>query len=340
MAGGVVGGVEFFDAGDEDLDGFAGELYLRHADGGEGRVDELGEVDVVEADDGHVFGDAEAACLEGAEGADGHEVVGAEDGGGRLGVVEQFGHAGHAAFELVVAFDDELFFGDAAGGGHGLVEGDAAEGGGVLVEGSADEADLGVAEGDEVADGLFHAVAVVDHDGVLGEGLLGDVDEDHGDVAGGEVAEDGVFDAEGHDGDAVDVALDEATEAVLDLGVVVGGADEELVVALDGGLFEALDELGEEGVGDVGDEEADESAASGDEGAGLGVGEVVELADGVADACSHGRVDGRDVVDCAGDGGDGDAGEPGNIAYIKAHAVVGVCCCFYSPGHRFIMIVS
>ena len=278
-------------------------------------------MDVVKADDGHVLGDAEAALVEGAKGADGGEVVGAEDGGRRMRCVEKLGHAEHAAFQLVIALDDEALLRGAAGGVHGGEEGDAAEAGGVLGEGAADEANVAVAEGDEMLDGLLHAVEVIDHKGVgtkrasrgfpWGEDFLRDVDEDHGDVAAGELFEDGIFDAEGHDGDAIDVALDHAAQAVLELGVVVGGTNEELVAVADGGGLEALDEFGEEGVGDVRDEEAEEARAAGDEGAGLGVGVVVEIAYGLADAGGHGGVDGGDVVDGAGGGGDGDVGGAG-----------------------------
>jgi hypothetical protein len=63
------------------------------------------------------------------------------------------------------------------------------------------------------------------------------------------------------------------------LGFVVGGADKDLVAVGDGDVFKSLDEFGEEGVGDFGDDEAEELTATGDEGAGLDVGEVVEFVD-------------------------------------------------------------
>ncbi len=43
-----------------------------------------GELDVVEADDGEVFGDAQAGLGGGADGADGHQIRAGEDRRGRL----------------------------------------------------------------------------------------------------------------------------------------------------------------------------------------------------------------------------------------------------------------
>ena len=80
----------------------------------------------------------------------------------------------------------------------------------------------------------------------------------------------------------------------------------------DGDLFELLDELGEEGVGDLGDDEAEEPALAGDERTGLGVGKVVEFVDRFPDARGECGIDRWHVVDGAGDGGDGDSGMRGD----------------------------
>ena len=80
----------------------------------------------------------------------------------------------------------------------------------------------------------------------------------------------------------------------------------------DGNLFEALDEFGEEWVGDVFNDDAEEAAAAGDKGARVGVGEVVELLDRLPDALGELLAyDGR-AIDGAGDGGDGDLGQRGH----------------------------
>ena len=51
-----------------------------------------------------------------------------------------------------------------------------------------------------------------------------------------------------------------------------------------GNLFKARDQFGEERVGDVLDDNAQDAAASRDQAARVGVGEVVELLDGLPDA--------------------------------------------------------
>ena len=131
--------------------------------------------------------------------------------------------------------------------------------------------------------------------------------------------EQGFFDAEGHDRDAFDFALEHAANAVRhSLGVVVGGADKDLVAVFDGNIFKPLDQLGEERVGDFGDDEAEELAAAGDQGASLSVGEVVEFVDDLPYALGYFGVDGGDVIDGAGDGRDGDIRGAGDGADVHA----------------------
>ena len=47
--------------------------------GGQGGPDQTGDRDIVEADDGHVFRDAQARILKGQHRADGHVVIAGED---------------------------------------------------------------------------------------------------------------------------------------------------------------------------------------------------------------------------------------------------------------------
>ena len=93
----------------EGFKGGAREIGAGEADGGQGRQRELGEVDVVEADDGEVLGHAQAFHVSGAQDADGGHVVGADDGRGARGERLQLAEAGDAALERVVALDDPLF---------------------------------------------------------------------------------------------------------------------------------------------------------------------------------------------------------------------------------------
>src|SRR5665213_2950581 len=133
-------------------------------------------------------------------------------------------------------------------------------------------------EDGEMLNGFIDAGVVVDCEDVAERTGGRGIDEDDGDVVYCEAIEEEVFYAEGHDGDAVDFAFEHAAGTEFHgLGFVVGGADEDLVAVGYGDLLELLDEFGEEGVGNFGDDEAEEFAFAGDEGAGLGVGEVVEV---------------------------------------------------------------
>jgi hypothetical protein len=83
-----------------------------------------------------------------------------------------------------------------------------------------------------------------------------------------------------------------------------------------GDLFELLDEFGEEGVGDLGDDETKQSASARDERACLGVGEVVEIGDGLPHASSEDGVYGGDVIDGARDSRDRDTGKRRDAADV------------------------
>ena len=70
--------------GAQGCDGGAGELEAGHLNCGERRNGDLGDVDVVEADDRKIVGYAQACAIELVQDADGGHVVGAHDGGGHL----------------------------------------------------------------------------------------------------------------------------------------------------------------------------------------------------------------------------------------------------------------
>jgi hypothetical protein len=110
---------------------------------------------------------------------------------------------------------------------------------------------------------LADAVVVVDLEDADAGAVRADVDEDQRNFAFGELVEQGLFEAEGHDGDAFDFALQHAADAVRHaLGIVVGGADQNLVAVFDGDVFKALNEFRKEGVGDFRDQQAEELAAA------------------------------------------------------------------------------
>src|SRR5258708_30185887 len=138
--------------------------------------------------------------------------------------------------------------------------------------GAADERDIFVPQPEQMLEALQYAVMIVDLEQADARSIRPYVDEDQRYFAFGELIEEGLLDAEGHRGYAIDFALEHAADAVGHaLGFVVGGADEDLVAIGDGDIFKPLDQLGEERIGDFRDDEAEELAAAGDEGAGLGV---------------------------------------------------------------------
>ncbi len=97
--------VEAGDEGEEEVDGGAGHLLQRLADGGELGVELRGDGDVVEADHRDVAGHGEAGLADGGDGAIGGDVVGGEDGGRPLGEGEQLVGRFEAALGREVAVD-------------------------------------------------------------------------------------------------------------------------------------------------------------------------------------------------------------------------------------------
>src|SRR4029077_11464987 len=66
----------------EGLEGDAANFTAWDGDRGQRRLSVLREAYVIEPDDGQVFRDADFAVVSGVDGADGHEVVGGDNGGG------------------------------------------------------------------------------------------------------------------------------------------------------------------------------------------------------------------------------------------------------------------
>src|SRR5260370_32120885 len=129
--------------------------------------------------------------------------------------------------------------------------------------GAADERDIFGSQSDQMLHALQYDVMIVDLEQADARSIRTYVDEDQRYFAFGELVEQRLLDPEGHHGYAIDSALEHAANAVRHaLGFVVGGADEDLVAIGDGNIFKALDQLGEEGVGDFGDDEAEELAAA------------------------------------------------------------------------------
>ena len=128
---------------------------------------------------------------------------------------------------------------------------------------SANEGDISVSQGGQMLHALPDAMVVIHFEQADARPLGPYVDEDQGHVALGELIEQWLFNAEGHNRDAFDFALEHAANAMRHSpGIVVGGADKDLVAVLDGDIFKSLDQFGEEWVGDLGDDEAKDLAAA------------------------------------------------------------------------------
>ena len=126
------------------------------------------------------------------------------------------------------------------------------------------------------------AGGVIEQDGAgFGVGQL-ELRQDDGDITIHQLVKDALFFAESHDGDAVDFALDHATHATgKNSGIAVGRADQDLVAVSDGDLLEALDEFWKEWIGNVFDDDPEQAAAARDQGAGVGIGKIIELFNGL-----------------------------------------------------------
>ena len=81
-------------------------------------------------------------------------------------------------------------------------------------------------------------------------------------------------------------------------------------------LFKALDQFREEGIGDVLNNDAEETAVPGNQSARMGVGKVIQMLNGLPDAFRQPVADHRGVVDGSGNRGDRYFRERGNGAYI------------------------
>ena len=192
---------------------------------------------------------------------------------------------------------------------HAGEEGDLARFSGAQAQRTADETDVAVTENGEMLHSFVDSGVVIDYKNAAERARGSAIDEDYWNVVEGKAVEEEIIDAEGHDGHAVYISFQHSAGAEFHrLGLVVCGTDEDLVSVGDGDLFELLDEFGEERIGNLRDDEAEQFAFAGDERSGLGVGEIVELGDGLPDTCSEDGIDCRDVVDGAGYGRDGDAG--------------------------------
>jgi len=162
-------------------------------DGGERGRSVLGGLDVIEADHGNIARNGEPGILEGADGADGGDVVEAEDGGEVTGSFEKRLHGlvadlrGHGVVVVlhgpaggIDADDQGGVDGETHGPGHFLdrFPADLRVGNGVR---AAHEGDAAMAERDQMRERLLHGCRVVEDDvgDVFDRTVRGDGDHRH-----------------------------------------------------------------------------------------------------------------------------------------------------------------
>ena len=180
----------------------------------------------------------------------------------------------------------------------------AAVGHGAEVRRAADVADAAVAKVEQMACGQIAAGDVVDVGTV--DGRIGHVavDDDDRDVAGAQVGGEFCLVAGGDQQDAVDLFLDEQVQVEqLAGGVAVRVTENDAVARGEAGVLDAAADLGEEGVGAVGDDHAQGVGAFAAQRAGKGVGLEAQLGHGGFDARAQLGADGARIVNDMGDGG-------------------------------------
>jgi len=167
------------------------------------------------------------------------------------------------------------------------------------------EADISVAESGQVLNSLPDAVLIVNLQ-KTDAGLIGShIDKHQRDSAGCQLLEERFFNTEGHDRHAFNFALDHALNAARHpFRVIVGRAHEDFIPVTNGDILESLNQFREEWIGDFGDDQAKNSAPAGNQRPGLGVGKIVQTADGIPYTFSHCWIDSGVQVDRSRDRGD------------------------------------
>lgn len=234
--------VGLFESVEEAAGGAFSHFFAGVFDGGHFGLDDACDGVVVEADDGDVFGDADAGVFEGLHADGAAEVVGDEEAVGHgFSLEELFGGADAIGFAEVS--DDEV----------GGIEFDAffregefvafeAVGVYVSVKVGCDMCDVFAALFEEVVGGFFAGADVVDDDAGSGVVFFDAIEEDDGDI----FLDEGfvVVEIDGIECEGGDEAVDAFVKKVVGVGgffaVGFGGvADDEVVASFGGNFFDA-----------------------------------------------------------------------------------------------------
>ncbi len=244
---------------------------------------EVGEVEVVEGEEGDIFAESFAELAHGAHGLHGREEVEADDGVGAVALEHDFGEPFGRDLAFAVDGAGERF---EAGFLHGFVVAGEALAAGVESGAGADGDDSFVAVAEEMLHGFFGAAAVWNGDEVVACAVDGFVVGDDGEVGWDDAADVVAAVVRGRDDEAVDLAAYEALDlGAFDVAVEAGAGEDDDVAVGACGFLHGFDGVGCEWIGDVGDDHSNGGGAAGFE----ATGELVRL---VAEA-GHGRSNAR-----------------------------------------------
>ena len=145
-------------------------------------------------------------------------------------------------------------------------------------EGPADESDAPVSQGNDVLDRLGDAFTVVDTD-IAGQRVhLSHIQKNNGHAAMGKFVEKWPVDFRCHNGHPIDLPLNHAAHADAHaFRAVIGVGHDDLVPAMDGSEFEALHQFGEKRIHNIGEDQTEHPASSGNQRPRLRIGVVPKL---------------------------------------------------------------
>src|ERR1051326_5010820 len=179
------------------------------------------------------------------------------------------------------------------------------------------EGDPRVAQSGQMLYSLTNSVLIVNAD--IGDTLnIGpNVDEYERNTAKTQMLEQRLFHTKRKDGDTVDAALNHAPNRQFHaLRVIHGGGEQDFVVVLDCEILESLNDFREKRIGKLGDDQAENAAASGNQRSGLRVGIIAQFIDDSPDSLGELRINGRNAIDGSGNGSGGNLGSAGDFAKI------------------------
>ena len=303
--------------GEDRLDGAGAHLVDRHVDRGERGRDVLGDRDVVEARQREVAGHVQARLADRTEGADGHRVVGREDGRWPVGEGQQRRGGGVARLLGEVAADHERGVGvEAALGDRAAVARQPRLR--VRVDGgAADEGDPAMPEAGKVADHRGSALLVVDRHGRVARERAA---EEHHREVGRKVGPQHVgLDVGRHHHEPIDAADERPERGDQLVGAVVDRRQERVVAMGADGALDAADDLRVELTVEVRQQHPDGLGGAGGQAPRGAVGDVAEVPGRLHETAARALPHRAARVEHARHGRDRDPRLPSNVAHGDRH---------------------